>query len=152
MRRLKNSIKLASILLLTLLNPTTVLSNELGNHPLGKWPLLSSYIDSECLDVDDDRLDFVPHAVARKQTVSSRFALGSYGGKFFINPEIHKGWKSLSFSIDTARNRVMESGVSCFQVMEIEVKAWAKKYDKLYIIVDKAVRYEIPIVILAEGG
>lgn len=123
-----------------------------GKYPLGKWPLLASYKDSECLDVDDDKLDFMPFAAGRKHSVKSRFALASFGGKLFVNPQVHKGWQSISFSIDTATQRVVESGVSCFQVMDIEIKAWPKKYKKLYIVVDKAVRYEIPIVLLAEEG
>lgn len=127
-----------------------VFASEILQNPLGKWPLLAKYVDSDCLDVDDDRLDFVPSAIAKNNTIRSKFALASYGGKVFVNPQIHRGWQSISFSIDSATTRVEESGISCFQVMEIEIKAWPKKYEKLFIVQDKGVRYEIPIRNLGE--
>lgn len=142
---------ISSLFFLIFSSVPELLARENTQYVLGTWPLLAKYTDTDCLDIDDDRLDFIPSAISRKDTIHSKFALASYGGKIFINPEIHKGWNSISFSIESATTRVEESGLSCFQVMEIEIKAWPKKHRTLYIVQDKVVRYEIPIRISDEG-
>lgn len=62
-----------------------------------------------------------------------------------MNPQIHKGWGSITLSLDSATDRVEKSGVSCYQSVEVGIKAWPHKYQKLYVVIDKAVRYELVI-------
>ncbi|TQV85306.1 hypothetical protein [Aliikangiella coralliicola] len=120
-------------------------ANEIENTPLGKWPLLVRYDESQCLDVEDDRLNILPYAIAEKNAIHSIFTLSNFGGKVFINPQVNRGWRSITFSVDSAFNRVSESGLSCYQSFDISIKAWPEKYKKLYVVVDKTVRYEILI-------
>jgi len=57
------------LILLFFIIPTNLLAEKISEYPLGKWPLLAKYEASECLDVDDDRLDFIPHAKSDRETV-----------------------------------------------------------------------------------
>ena len=140
----KVSVMFAGIVLVAVMC-SMVRADDIEEYPLGKWPVLAEYEQSPCLDVDDDRLDFLPFAREDGKTIRSKFTLASFGGRFYVNPKIHKGWASLTLSIDSAVNRVEKSGLSCFQFVDVGVKAWPNKYQKLYVVIDKVVRYEFDI-------
>ncbi|MCW8880516.1 MAG: hypothetical protein OQK04_07265 [Kangiellaceae bacterium] len=121
------------------------ISEDIKDYPLGEWPLLAKYEETPCLDVDDDRLDVLAQAYADRTTIHTEFILASFGGKFFVNPKVHKGWGTITFSMDSASKQVEESGKNCFQLFKVGIKAWPEKYKKIYIVVDQTVKYEVPL-------
>ncbi len=134
-----------ALMIVIILTSFDLYGEDIRSYPLGEWPLLAKFTQSECLDIDNDLLDLPITARAEKTSIFSRFILSSFGGKVYVNPQVNKGWRSITFSLETASNQVGESGLTCFQVFDVGLKAWPEKYTTLYILVDKTVRYEIPI-------
>lgn len=143
-KHLKISLQLASVLFASAFTFNAA-SEDIKEYPLGEWPLLAKFEETQCLDVDDDRLDILAQAYANRTTIHTEFILASFGGKFFVNPKVHKGWGTITFSMDSASKQVEESGKNCFQLFKVGIKAWPEKYKKIYIVVDQTVRYEVPL-------
>jgi len=128
---------------LVLLTVSYSQAKDIKEFPLGEWPVLASFEQSKCLDIDNELLDVPLTARAEGTTIHTNFILVSYGGSFYVNPQVNKGWGSITFSFESASNQIKKSGHSCFQTFNLGIKAWPKKYDRVFIVVDKTVRYEI---------
>jgi len=123
-----------------------VLAYDANNgYLLGKWPLLVSYEESECMLIDDDRTAILPSVWADGQSIYSKMILFNTGGKIFVNPEINENRDTLTFHIETANKKGVVVGYNCFVRVDLHVKAARDKYKKFYVVTDKTVFYELEI-------
>lgn len=122
------------------------LSQLQANNALSPWPLLSKYKESDCLILDEKKADLKPEAFIRSQTIYAKFFVTNNVGKVLVNPEVNKSLNSMTFSIETAERTINEvENHYCYFQINLEIKAEQDQYDKLYIVVDKSVVYEMKI-------
>lgn len=137
-----SNLKIVSSLLILLF-----FSQLQANNALSPWPLLSKYKESDCLILDEKKANLKPEAFIRTQTIYAKFFVTNSVGRVLVNPEINTSRSAVTFSIETAeRSKNEVTNHYCYFQIDLVIKAEQDQYEKLYIVVDKSVIYEIKIV------
>lgn len=123
----------------------SVMANDFSSYQLGKWPLIANYYESGCLLIDDDRIAVFPNTIIDGLSINAKLTLFNTGGKIFVNPEITEHQNSLTFSLETANKRGEVAGHFCYVRVDLVIKAEVEKFNKLYVVIDKTVIYELDI-------
>ena len=129
------------ILILISLNIGFVSANELSSFPKDRWPLIVAYDVSGCVD------DFERKPTIRIEDgyIFSTFLVFTSGGDKIVNPSLTKGPKSLTLHLETASTKALATACACAEVVKVGVQADLVKNEKIYVVVNQTVQYELTI-------
>jgi|GEM_PF-5698182 len=125
-----------------LLACSSVHSGEV-RFPPGEEPLLSFNESAECVEPTEG---YVPAKIKVKDgVVHLNFQLMTTGGHILVNPLVHKGYESLTISVDRAHKTNIYLGCFCIKSIQASIKADFSPYKKIYIVSNKVVVHEITV-------
>ena len=109
------------------------------------WPKINSLNESECLILEDYKILVESGVYTKEFSIHSKFLLVNAEGEIYTNAVLKKSFDTLTFSVERKKKASYKEKANyrdCYRRMDLEIGAYSEKYVKLYIVVDKVVKYE----------